>query len=165
MLFLLEKLPRTSALNMRILKLTPVSTCRTPRSRRCTNMIPGVSEHIFKPWHLHVKPFSQIWQCDTVLIIVIPVEMEKWTKDKVFEWLQNDCILSRKQARKFLGQEIDGQALRCLTQEDLTKPPLLLKLGPAKRLLAHVQNGSGQIFLPFSFQPGAHHMMMLASAC
>jgi hypothetical protein len=83
---------------------------------------------------------------------VISVKIQKWTKAKVFKWLQNNCNLSKRQAQKFLGQEIDGQALQYLTQEDLMKPPLLLKLGPAKRVLAHVQNALGQIMLLFAFQ-------------
>jgi hypothetical protein len=83
--------------------------------------------------------------------MVISVEMEKWTKEEVFEWLQNNCNLTRVQAKKFLVQEIDGQALQYLTQEDLLNPPLLLKLGPAKKVFAHVQNASGQMLLLFAF--------------
>lgn len=85
------------------------------------------------------------------VLVVISVEMENWTKDEVFEWLQNDGNLSGEQAQKFLEQEIDGEALQSLTQEDLTKPPLLLKLGPAKKILARVQHASGQILLLFAF--------------
>jgi hypothetical protein len=98
-------------------------------------------------------------------MMVISVKMEKWTKDKVFKWLQKDCNLSRKQAQIFLGQEIDGQALQCLTQEDLMKPPLLLKLGPTKRVLSHVQNASGQIILLFPRVCANTHAIMPSHIC
>jgi hypothetical protein len=83
--------------------------------------------------------------------MVISGEMESWTKEKVFEWLQAECKLPEEQAQKFLAEEINGEALLYLTKQDFMNPPLQLKLGAAVIILQHVQNASGQILLLFAF--------------
>jgi hypothetical protein len=84
--------------------------------------------------------------------MVISDEMKGWTKEKVFGWLQTECNLSEEQAQQFLTQEIDGEALQCLTKQEffLANPPLQLTLGAAAKIFSRVQNASGQILLLFS---------------
>ena len=83
--------------------------------------------------------------------MMISVEMKDWTNEKVFEWLQTECNLPKEQAQKFLTEEIDGEALLCLTKQEffLVTPPLQLTLGVATRIFSRVQNASGQILLLF----------------
>ena len=71
--------------------------------------------------------------------------MEEWTQEEVFKWLQTECKLPKKEAQKFLTAEINGEALKYLTKEDLLEPPLKLSLGPAKIVLEHVKKFAGQI--------------------
>ncbi len=79
--------------------------------------------------------------------------MKGWAKEKVFEWLQTECNLPEEQAQRFLTQEIDGEALQCLTKQEffLVTPPLQITLGAATRIFNRVQNSSGQILLLFAF--------------
>jgi hypothetical protein len=84
--------------------------------------------------------------------VVISVEMKGWTKEKVFEWLRTECNLPEEQAQRFLTQEIDGEALQCLTKQEFLTPPLQITLGAATRIFNRVQNSSGQILLLFAFK-------------
>ena len=87
--------------------------------------------------------------------------MKEWTKEKVFEWLKTTCNLPEDQAQRFFTEEINGEALLCLNQHDLTNSPLQLPLGPAKIILQHVRNASGQFLFLFAFH-GADCKMVLA---
>ncbi len=82
---------------------------------------------------------------------MVSVEIKDWTKEKVFEWLQTACNLPKDQAQKFLKEEIDGEALLCLTKQEffLVTPPLQLTLGVATKIVSRVENASGQILLLF----------------
>ena len=90
--------------------------------------------------------------------------MKEWTKEEVFEWLKTKCDLPEEQAQNFLTAEINGEALLLLDKQDLMDPPLQLLLGPAKRVLQHVQNASGLFVFLFAFH-GTDCKVVLARAC
>ena len=53
--------------------------------------------------------------------------MDKWSSDKVFQWLQTEEIkLEGQDAKIFQDQDIDGSALLDFTEDRLAKDPFLL---------------------------------------
>ena len=87
-----------------------------------------------------------------IFFMLISIKMKNWTCQDVFNWLQTKFDLPEEQAQKFVTEEIDGEALQCLTTDNLTGPKLQLKLGVAARIFQRVKEASGQILLLFTFE-------------
>jgi hypothetical protein len=65
--------------------------------------------------------------------------MDKWSSDKVFQWLQTEKIkLEEQDAKIFQDQDIDGSALLDFTEDRLAKDPFLLKMGPRMRIMRSI---------------------------
>jgi hypothetical protein len=70
--------------------------------------------------------------------------VENWSHSQVAKWIEdcankNNFPITAEQVQKFIDEEIDGKALKLLTNEDL-KEEFHFKLGPRRLLLEAIQN-------------------------
>jgi hypothetical protein len=81
--------------------------------------------------------------------MVIAVDMDNSSLTEVSDWLQRECKIDPEQAKIFVQEKVDGEALALLTEKMLMSTPFHLKTGDALKTIAKIKKlqGLGKLYV------------------